>query len=137
MTSYVEHANITVRDIDEAVGFLQTAMPEWKLRGRGVGPDGRAWLHLGTETTYVALEGAVDPTRPSRVAYSQVGVNHLGFVVEDATALAQRMKAAGYQAGFQAPDHPHRRRVYFYDKGGAEWEFVEYFSSDPAERNAY
>ena len=34
-------------------------------------------------------------------------------------------------------DHPHRRRVYFYDDEGNDWEFVQYLSSEPAERNDY
>ena len=33
--------------------------------------------------------------------------------------------------------HPHRTRVYFNDLEGNDWEFVEYHSSDPAERNDY
>lgn len=28
-------------------------------------------------------------------------------------------------------------RVYFYDPEGNDWEFVQYFSDDPAERNNY
>jgi hypothetical protein len=33
--------------------------------------------------------------------------------------------------------HPHRQRVYFLDPEGNDWEFVQYFSADPAERNDY
>ncbi len=31
----------------------------------------------------------------------------------------------------------HRTRIYFLDGTGTEWEFVEYLSEDPAERNDY
>ena len=34
-------------------------------------------------------------------------------------------------------EHPQRQRVYFYDSEGNDWEFVEYASDDPAERNDY
>ena len=33
--------------------------------------------------------------------------------------------------------HPHRKRVYFYDPEGNDWEFVQYFSQNPAQRNDY
>ena len=52
-------------------------------------------------------------------------------------ALRKRMLAAGYEDSTVPNDHPHRRRVYFYDSEGNDWEFVEYRSDDPAERNDY
>ena len=33
--------------------------------------------------------------------------------------------------------HPHRKRVYFNDREGNDWEFVQYLSDDPADRNDY
>jgi hypothetical protein len=36
-----------------------------------------------------------------------------------------------------ALDHPHRLRAYFYDEDGIEWEFIEYLSNNPSERNDY
>jgi len=33
--------------------------------------------------------------------------------------------------------HPYRKRVYFSDRTGFEWEFVQYFSDEPKERNDY
>lgn len=134
--AYLEHANITVGSLDEAVAFLQTALPEWKVRHRGAGMHG-PWLHIGTDETYLALEEASQNERGPRAAYADPGVNHLGFVVPDAEVVAERMRADGYREGFQAPPHPWRRRVYFFDRDDNEWEFVEYFSEDPAERNDY
>ncbi|HEV2064532.1 MAG TPA: VOC family protein, partial [Thermoanaerobaculia bacterium] len=48
-----------------------------------------------------------------------------------------RLKAAGYRESTPPNAHPHRRRVYFYDPEGNDWEFVQYFSQDLAERNDY
>ena len=31
--SYLEHNNITVNNLEEAVKFIQTAMPEYEIRG--------------------------------------------------------------------------------------------------------
>lgn len=136
MKSHLEHANVTVRSLDEAVGFLQTALPEFKIRGRGVGAHG-PWLHLGTSESYLALEEASQDRRGPRTPYADPGVNHLGFVVADAEAVADRLRRAGYREGFQAEPHPHRRRIYFFDRDDNEYEFVEYRSDDPSERNDY
>lgn len=140
MQAYVEHANITVRDLDEAVRFLTTAIPHWRVRGRGLsspGPNQRPWLHLGDDNTYIALEQATEPEAEGRRRYRGVGINHIGIVVDDAAAVHQRLQAAGYSEGFQADPHPQRTRLYYTDSDGNEWEFVEYFSDDPSERNDY
>jgi hypothetical protein len=33
--------------------------------------------------------------------------------------------------------HPYRKRVYFHDLEGNDWEFVQYLSDDPAKRHDY
>lgn len=136
MTPYLEHANLTVRDLDGAVEFLRTAIPEFEVRGRGEGDD-RRWLHLGTATSYVALEAPHEPGERMQRPYRDPGINHLGFVVEDAAAVRLRLLEAGYTEGIQAGPHPHRVRIYFYDRDGIEYEFVQYLSGDDAERNDY
>ena len=45
------------------------------------------------------------------------------------------MSHAGYEAGTDVEERPYRHRVYFRDGDGNEFEFVEYFSDNPAERN--
>jgi catechol 2,3-dioxygenase-like lactoylglutathione lyase family enzyme len=126
----LEHANLNVRSIDDAVRFLTTAFPEIRVRGEGVS-NGRRWTHVGTEDNYVALNETGDSVPEGGT------LNHLGHVVENVDSLAARMKAAGYREGFVAPPHPHRVRRYFHDADGNEWEFVEYLSKDPALRNDY
>ncbi len=119
--------------------FLTTAFPDFHIRGRGVadtdsGP--KQWLHLGTDTTYIALEQHATPTDCGRSPYRDNGVNHLAFVVDDIDGLIERLRGAGYSDGIPVDPHPHRKRAYFHDGGGNEYEFVEYTSDDPAERNA-
>ena len=46
-------------------------------------------------------------------------------------------RAAGYHDSTVPNNHPYRKRVYFYDPDGNDWEFVQYFSNDPAKRNDY
>ena len=52
-------------------------------------------------------------------------------------ALRKRLAAAGYKDSTPPNVHPHRKRQYFYDLEGNDWEFVQYLSNDPAERNDY
>ena len=135
MGSCVEHANIAVTDVDEAIRFFSSAMPDFRVR-HDSGPGPKRWVHLGTDLTYLSVNQIPDPAGDKFERHAP-GYNHLGFAVEDADALRQRMLAAGYKEGFVPEPHPHRRRVYFIDPDGMENEFVQYFSDDTAERNDY
>ncbi len=137
MTIRIEHANIIVRDIDATVRFLQTAFPEFEVRREGDNGKGR-WMHIGTDDTYIALnEASVEPAEAWVPYNGRPGVNHLGYEIDDADTLQDRMRAAGYKDSTVPNSHPHRKRVYFYDPDGNDWEFVQYFSDDPAKRNDY
>jgi len=133
----LEHANIVVRDIEATTRFLSAAFPEFRVRREGLN-EGRRWMHIGTDDTYIALNEASGEPAEKWVPYSgKPGVNHLGFEVEDVAALRDRLAAAGFKDSTYPNNHPHRQRVYFHDADGNDWEFVEYYSDDPAERNDY
>ncbi len=137
---YLEHANITVEDIDEAIKFLQIAFPHFKIRGRDQSEvDGvtRKWLHIGTEMTYVALEEVSSETEVIRRPYRDVGINHIGFVVDDVDIIARNLETAGYKKSIDVEPHPYRKRVYYYDGTGIEYEFIQYLSDEPEKRNDY
>ena len=137
MTTRLEHANLYVRDIDATTNFLRCAFLDFVVRREGVN-EGRRWAHVGNDDTYIALNQASEEPAERWVPYTgKPGVNHLGYEVEDANALRERMHAAGYHDSTVPNDHPFRKRVYFYDPDGNDWEFVEYLSDDPAERNDY
>jgi len=51
--------------------------------------------------------------------------------------MRDRLRTAGYQDSTVPNAHPHRTRIYFYYPDGNDWEFVQYFSQDPADRNDY
>jgi catechol 2,3-dioxygenase-like lactoylglutathione lyase family enzyme len=134
----LEHANLTVRDVEGAVRFLCLAFPGFRVRGRGHDCAGHAWVHVGDDETYLSLLTANQKAAQAFVPYSgQPGLNHLGFEVDDVEALRARLRAAGYADSTVANAHPHRKRVYFHDAEGNDWEFVEYLSKDPTERNDY
>jgi len=134
-TMYLEHANITVNDLERSIHFFQTAFPHFKVRGGGVS-NGRKWTHLGDANTYVALNEAITPLNIKK-DYSGSGINHLGFVVEDVETIAERLLAAGYERDFPKQVEQFRIRDYFADADGNEFEFVQYLSEKEEERNLY
>ncbi len=138
MSVRLEHANMSVRDIDVMIRFLQAAFPEFRVRGKGTSANGTRWVHVGTDETYIALNQATVELEKQWVPYTgEPGVNHLGYEVDDVEAVHSRLTAAGYRESTVPNVHPHRKRVYFYDAEGNDWEFVQYFSEEPAERNDY
>ena len=139
MESYLEHVNITVIDVDEAIRFLQTAMPDWKVRADVSSKENncRRWVHLGTDTSYIAIEDRGATEKGNHEPYVDPGVNHMGLVVKDIDAVSKRLTDAGYSEGASSPDNLNRKRIYFYDADGNEYEFIEYLKSDIASRNDY
>ncbi len=138
MTTRLEHANMIVRDIDATIRFLQTAFPDFTIRHDSKGADGPRWVHIGTDATYIALnEASVEPEQHWEPYTGIPGVNHLAYEVDDVDALQERLTAAGYTDSTVANNHPYRKRVYFYDPDGNDWEFVQYYTDAPSERNDY
>lgn len=138
MSTRLEHANLVVRDVEAMIAFLQTAFPDFSVRGSGPNLQGSRWVHVGNDETYLALNEAGHEPAETWVPYGgKPGTNHLGFVVDDAEGLRKRMREAGYCDTTFPNAHPHRTRVYFHDPEGNDWEFVQYLSDDPAERNDY
>ena len=138
MNPRLEHANLLVRDIDATLAFVRTAFPEFGIRHDGRDADGTRWVHVGTDETYLALnQSTAEPAERWEPYTGKPGVNHLAFEVADTEALRTRMTAAGYVDSTPPNNHPHRKRVYFMDPDGNDWEFVEYLSKNPRERHDY
>lgn len=132
----LEHANLSVQNTEAMQEFLLTAFPEFRVRGGGTDPYGRPWCHVGNDEFYVALQSV--PDRTDRTPYGNTtGLNHLGWETDDLKALEQRMIAGGFPPNMAADDHPARNRRYFRDPDGNDWEFVQYFVTEFAQRNDY
>ncbi len=134
-----EHANLVVTDISATLEFIQTAFPDWRVRGQGKMEwhgKPRHWLHVGDDDYYITLNddgaGAIRD-----LTGHNPGLAHLGFVVDELDDVIERLEANGYRVDIEGPDHPFRKNVYFLDPGGIQFEFVQYLSDDPAERNRY
>lgn len=138
MNTRLEHANLQVRNIDAIIDFLQTAFPDFKIRYQNTDSGNDRWVHIGTEDAYLALNSVTREPAENWVPYSgKPGVNHLGFEVDDVESLRTRMINAGYRETTYPNEHPYRKRIYFADPEGNDWEFVQYFSKEPSSRNDY
>ena len=130
----MEHINLSAEDINGVTNFFKTAFPNFKVRGGGDGTFGK-WLHVGTDEIYIAITQS-DPTKRGE-RYASSGINHVGFVVDDVAALADRLIEAGYQRSYPRQNQQFRIRDYFLDGEGNEYEFVQYLSDKVEERNSY
>jgi hypothetical protein len=136
---YVEHVNVTSRDSAATCAFLLTAFPAWRIRGSGSTPEAsgggsRRWLHVGSDSFYVAVEernwaagsDAKDSSSSSteqqqqqqRRPYVDAGINHVGFCVPSMERVCARLLAKSYRKGIKAGEHKYRKRVYFLDATG-------------------
>ncbi|OYU72335.1 MAG: lactoylglutathione lyase, partial [Burkholderiales bacterium PBB5] len=138
-TATLEHANITLLQIEPVLQLLLTALPGWRVRGQGTmdwfGKPIR-WLHVGTDSQYLALQDGGEGRGPAWQSH-QVGVKHLGLVVDDLDALVARLQAAGIAMDHPGGSHPHRRSAYYHLGDLVQLEFMQYLSIDPAQRNDY
>ena len=138
MNPKIEHINLHVGDITQTRLFLQTAFPQFHIRYQSNDSADEQWLHFGDDDTYFALYQSETNTHPTRVPYSSSpGFNHLGLVVDDVESLRQRLLEQGFHESTLGNTHPARKRIYFRDPDGNDWEFVEYLSEHNAERNDY
>jgi catechol 2,3-dioxygenase-like lactoylglutathione lyase family enzyme len=136
---YLEHVNLVVKDIAATLDFIQTAFPNWTVRGEGEGDwygQKRKWLHVGTDQQYITLNSS-DETQNRDLKGNSPGLAHIGFSVEDVDGITRRLQAKGYVIGTIGAEHPFRKTIYFIDPAGFEFEFIEYFSNDASKRNMY
>ena len=139
MVAFLEHADITVPDIDAAIAFLQVVEPRLVVRHDETPEGSYRWAHIGVENCYIALQEphlGSDP-QESRRPYKDYGVNHLGWVVDDFDAVIGRLNAHGYREGIPGEDSRYRQRAYYYDAAGFEWEIVAYRTEKLGERYSY
>ena len=132
---YLEHANITVNDLQEATKFFQTAFPHFKIRGGG--NEMREWIHLGDDDTYIAINQAKQSDLKTDKNYDKIGINHLGFVVQDVEEIANNLLSNGYKRDYPKQVEHFRIRDYFADADGNQYEFVQYLSDVAEEKNSY
>ena len=97
-TLYLEHANITVNNLQRGIDFFKAAFPDFEIRGEGVF-NGRKWVHLGNQETYLAINQSPE-TESREKDYTSSGINHIGFVVRSVGELAERLLKAGFKRDY-------------------------------------
>ncbi len=135
----LEHVNLVVTDIDATLDFIQTAFPSWRVRGRGENEwygIKRKWLHIGTDDYYITLnDGGKGDNR--NLKGQAPGLAHIGFSVDDVERISRQLQSKGYEITTVGTDHPYRKTLYFIDPAGFEFEFIEYLSQVPEQKNMY
>ena len=134
----LEHLNLVVKDISEALVFYKAVFPHWRIRSRGradwYGVE-RKWVHFGDDHQYLTFnDDGVGDNRD--LSGHQTGLAHFAYVTDNLQAVINRLKAAGFETAKPGAVNHFRKNVYFIDPDGFEVEFVEYLSDLPAERNS-
>lgn len=120
-TGQLEHANITVTDPERSSALFQKLLG-WRERWRGPSAMGGRTIHVGDETTYLAIytHEAVKGGFPKGVP-----LNHVGVLVDDLDAAEAIVIEHGLEP-FSHGDYEPGRRFYFFDWDGIEFEVVSY-----------
>lgn len=135
----LEHLNITVPDIDAALEFIRLAAPDFSVRRDELSERGYRWVHVGNEHSYFALQEphpGFESLAPL-ATYRNHSVNHIGLIIDNAAATEKLLLAKGYKPNGPMMKDTYRKRIYFYDKTGFEWEMVEYLSDSPEDKFLY
>jgi len=135
----IEHINITVPDVDAAIDFLKIVAPDFEVRKDSKSPDSYRWAHIGNDKCYFALQEAhLDAIPKKRLQpYRNYGINHVALVVANIEVIEKQLIDNGYQKGIDTPIEKYRKRIYYLDNAGFEWELVEYLSDNPDEMYLY
>jgi len=117
----IEHVNLTVSDIERSAAFFETLLG-WHRRWRGASMKGGETIHVGEETTYLALYTDHRDHADQKKGRPLPLVGLLGDVLAAAEAVVvdAGLKPWGHD------DYEPGRRFYFYDWDGIEFEVVSY-----------
>lgn len=120
----LEHVNLTVSNPDRSAALF-AAIFGWHERWRGPSLGDGTTIHLGDESSYVALYTGPDGQHANVHWDKGVPLNHIGVQVDDLDATEARVVAAGLTP-FSHGDYEPGRRFYFFDPDGIEWEVLSY-----------
>ena len=125
MTGTLEHANITVADVQKTADFLCDLFG-WHIRWQGEGSDGGPWIHVGSKSSYLAIHTPAKPVKAAGEGYDVIGrMNHVGITVDDLAPVLQKVTNAGFET-YNFGEYEPGSRFYFKDGDGIEFEVVSY-----------
>jgi catechol 2,3-dioxygenase-like lactoylglutathione lyase family enzyme len=121
----LEHVNVTVADPDATAQAL-CALFDWKVRWSGPGMETGRTVHVGDDSSYLALFSYGGPEDLRQESYRTRGaLNHIAVVVDDIVQTEARVRAAGFVPG-EVYDYEPGKRFYFVEANGIEIEVVSY-----------
>lgn len=125
MVAQLEHINVTVRDAGATAQALVNLFG-WHIRWQGPAKDGGISVHVGSESSYMALYSPRWELNPEAKRYHHdASLNHIGVVVADIDATEKKVIAAGYTPHSHDNYEP-GLRFYFDGPDGVEYEVVSY-----------
>lgn len=126
MTSaFLEHVNITVTN-PEAAAKILCRLFDWHIRWQGDSKDGGHTVHVGSDSSYLALYSKGDTHSQENSTYETPGaLNHVAIVVDDLDETEMRIRKAGFDTHSHA-DYDPGKRFYFHFSDGIEFEIVSY-----------
>lgn len=129
----IEHVNITTSNNRKTAAML-CAVFGWHIRWEGPSKLGGHSIHVGNETSYIAVYSKQEITNESMVSSAAEQpeqfkkgqpMNHIGIMVDDLDAAEASAITAGLTP-FAHGDYEPGRRFYFFDHDGVEYEVVSY-----------
>lgn len=121
----LEHVNVTVSDPSETAELLCDLFG-WHIRWQGDSIHGGTTVHVGSDSSYIAVYSMGKMKEGHDDSYStRGGLNHIGVVVADLDAVEQKVLAKGLKTHSHA-DYEPGRRFYFHDADMVEFEVVSY-----------
>ena len=126
-TATLEHVNFTVPDPRATAEWL-CKLFDWKVRWSGDAIHGGHTVHVGSDTSYLAIYTGPGgkPQAGAHSSYDQIGgFNHVGIVVDDLDAIETKVNTLGFKTHSHA-DYEPGKRFYFHDNDGIEFEVVCY-----------
>ena len=131
---YLEHVNMTVRDLEESIHFyceLLGGVISWKgtaLNMRRTVPAAHVKLAGGYISMFEREHG-----ERAHYDYAPPGVNHVGFVVDDLSRVRSKLSEMGVPIEKEA-DYEPGSRLYIFDPSGIELELVAYDEDEGPEK---
>jgi glyoxylase I family protein len=126
MTMYLEHINMTVRNVEESVRFYCTLLGgEVSWRGTATNMNKvvpAAHVRMGDD--YISMFERESGERAIH-DYGPPGINHVGFVIDDLSETRARLAELETEIVMEA-DYAPGYRLYAFDPNGIELELVHY-----------
>jgi len=97
----------------------------WPVRWQGPAINNGHSIHVGADDHYLVLYMQRDVVHAAHDFVKGKPLNHIGVEVDDLDATEQRVVAARLNP-FNHSDYQTRRRFYFLDPDGIEYEVVSY-----------